>query len=266
MPALAIDDGPRIAYDDTGGDRPALVFSHGILMDRSMFEPQVAALGAEYRCVSWDQRGHGDTTAPPGPYSYWDSARDLLALLDHLDIATAVLAGMSQGGFVSLRATLLDPDRTRALVLLDTQAGTELPGAGEAYLELAETAHDSGLSDQLAGYVAALVIGQEDRCWEPWLTKWRERGVDDAALEAVRTLTTRDDITARLGDIRCPALVVHGDADASIPLDRAGALADGLPGAAGVTVVPGAGHAANLTHPVEVNRVIREFLAGLPGG
>jgi 3-oxoadipate enol-lactonase len=262
--ALALPDGPRLAYDDTGGAAPAVVFSHGLLMDRSMFDRQVAALRGDYRCIRFDQRGHGETTAPPGGYSYWDSARDLLALLDHLGIAAAVLAGMSQGGFVSLRAALLAPDRVRGLVLLDTQAGCERPGAGETYLSLAETARESGLSEDLTAHVASLIVGSDDRYWEPWRSRWQERGVDEAVLESVRTLLAREDITDRLPGIGCPALVVHGGADASIPLERAEALAAGLAGASGVQVVPGAGHAANLTHADRVTPLIRAFLDGLP--
>ena len=74
---------------------------------------------------------------------------------------------------------------------------------------------------------------------------------------------TRDDVTDRLGDITCPALVVHGTEDVSISMDKAEALAAGLPGSGPVVKVGGA-HAANLTNPEPVNAAIREFLAGLP--
>jgi pimeloyl-ACP methyl ester carboxylesterase len=76
-------------------------------------------------------------------------------------------------------------------------------------------------------------------------------------------LATRDDITDRLGEITCPALVIHGDVDASIPLDRAQALVDGIPNARPLVLIAGAGHAANLTHPEAANPAIREFLDSL---
>src|SRR6266481_3888407 len=109
MPSASVN-GISIAYSDSGGDGPAVVLSHGYLMDSSMFEPQVAALAPEYRVISWDERGFGGTRAT-GPFSYWDSASDVLGLLDHLGIDKAVLGGMSQGGFLSLRAALLAPER-----------------------------------------------------------------------------------------------------------------------------------------------------------
>src|SRR5246127_231698 len=111
MPVAAAN-GIEINYTDSGGTGPAVVFSHGFLMDHTMFDQQVAALTPEYRVIAWDERGHGGTRAT-GPFTYWDSAADALALLDHLGIERAVLAGMSQGGFLSLRAALAAPDRVR---------------------------------------------------------------------------------------------------------------------------------------------------------
>ncbi len=141
MPNAAVN-GTEISYADTGGDGPAVVLSHGILMDQSMFAPQVQALAPEFRVITWDQRGHGRDqrghggTPAHGPFSYWDSARDLLGLLDHVGVERAVLGGMSQGGFVSLRAALLAPDRVRGLILIDTQAGQEDPAVAGAYEQL----------------------------------------------------------------------------------------------------------------------------------
>jgi pimeloyl-ACP methyl ester carboxylesterase len=79
----------------------------------------------------------------------------------------------------------------------------------------------------------------------------------------MNTLATRDDVTGKLGQIKVPALVIHGDADAAIELSLAETLTAGLPNAE-LVVVPGAGHAANLTHPETVNPAIERFLAALP--
>src|ERR1700735_405291 len=117
-------NGIDIAYADSGGDGPAVILSHGYLMDHTMFDAQVAALAPDFRVITWDERGFGGTPAP-APFTYWDSARDALGLLDHLGVRQAVLGGMSQGGFLSLRAALLAPQRVRALILLDTQAALE---------------------------------------------------------------------------------------------------------------------------------------------
>src|SRR5262245_4732984 len=117
--------GQRIHYEDSGGSGPAVVLAHGFLMDRTMFDPQVAALSPDVRVIRWDGRAHGETEWDGRPFTYWDSASDLIALLDHLGLERAVVGGMSQGGFVGMRAALTHPERIEGLVLISTQAGVD---------------------------------------------------------------------------------------------------------------------------------------------
>jgi 3-oxoadipate enol-lactonase len=257
MPTADVN-GNRIAYWDSGGDGPAVVLSHGYLMDHTMFDPQRAALAPDYRVITWDQRGFGDTGAP-GPFTYWDSARDVLALLDHLGVRRAVLGGMSQGGFLSLRAALLAPERVRALVLIDTQAGKEDPAVTEGYEQLEAVWLDQGPAP-VQDVVASIILGPGQ--WDDWFVKWAS--LDRAQLRhAFRCLMDRDDITGRLGEITCPALVLHGTSDAAIPMAKAQSLCDGLAGATTLVPVDGAGHASNLTHPAQVNPPLLGFLGSL---
>src|ERR1700722_9085146 len=99
MPFAAVN-GQRAYFEDSGGHGAPVIFSHGFLMDHEMFNPQVAALAGEFRCITWDERGFGQTEAS-GPFTYWDSADDALALLTYLGVERAFLVGMSQGGFLS---------------------------------------------------------------------------------------------------------------------------------------------------------------------
>ncbi len=261
MPHAAIN-GQDLYYEDTGGEGPPVVFSHGFLMDHEMFAPQVAELRDIYRVITWDERGFGATESDGQPFTYWDSARDVLALLDHLGIERAVLGGMSQGGFLSLRAALLSPDRVRALVLIDTQAGTEDPETAAGYRQMLDTWIEHGYVDEVADVVAGLIIGDAEV--EPyWKDKWRTWPKERMAT-AGSALLDRDDVTDRLEEIEAPALVVHGTADVAIPLERAEALATLLPDCRGLIEVEGAAHAANLTHPGPVNTAMRGFLSGLP--
>jgi 3-oxoadipate enol-lactonase len=256
-------NGISIAYSDTGGDGPAVVFSHGYLMDRSMFDSQVAALAPEYRVITWDERGFGDTSAA-GPFSYWDSASDVIGLLDHLGIGQAVLGGMSQGGFLSLRAALLAPDRVRALVLIDSQAGLEDAAAAPAYEQMEQIWMEQGPAP-VQDVVASIILGPPDGPvdYAPWFAKWAAADRDELRL-AFRCLMDRDDITSRLGEISCPALILHGTADAAIAMDRAKAVQAGLAGPATLVEVDGGSHAANLSHPDQVNVAMLEFLRSLP--
>ncbi len=248
-------NGTEISYADTGGAGPVVVLSHGILMDQSMFEPQVQALAPEFRVITWDQRGHGGTQAP-GPFSYWDSAQDLLALLDLLGARRAVLGGMSQGGFLSLRAALLAPDRVRGLILIDTQAGLEDPAMGAGYEQLHETWRAQGPAP-VQELVSAIILGPGT--WDDWYAKWAAADIDQFTL-AFRCLMDRDDITGRLGEISCPALIVHGSADAAIPLSKAEQLRDTLGGPAKLAVIDGGTHASNVSHPAEVSAELLAFL------
>lgn len=258
MPDVTLPTGATVSYEESGSG-PAVVLSHGILMNGSMFEPQVAALRDAYRVITWDERGAG-LAEHGGAWTYWDSARDVLALMDHLGLETAVLGGMSQGGFLSLRAALLAPERVRALVLIDTQAGPEDPEGAGLYQGLADSWAAGGADAGTLELVAGIILGPADHV--PWINLWEQMPAHRAP-QLVRTLVGREDITDRLGEIRCPALVVHGSDDAAIPLAKAEALAEGLVGASAVVVVEGAGHAANLSHPEPVNAAIRTFLDAL---
>jgi 3-oxoadipate enol-lactonase len=266
MPTAAVN-GIQVSYADSGGDGPAVVLSHGYLMDQSMFDAQVAALAPEFRVITWDQRGHGGTRAP-GPFSYWDSARDVLALLDRLGIEQAVLGGMSQGGFLSLRSAMLAPQRVRGLILIDSQAGTEDDANRAGYEQLHQTWLDHG-PVAVQEIVAAIILGPGQ--WDGWYAKWAEQYAQWAPGDLAqltwpfRCLMDRDDITGRLGEIGCPALIVHGDQDAAIPGAKAEAMRDGLSGPTTFAMIGGAPHAANVTHPDAVNAEIVTFLGGLAG-
>lgn len=259
MPVATVN-GQSINYTDSGGDGPAVIWSHGFLMDHTMFDAQVAALSSDYRCVAWDERGFGATPAT-GPFTYWDSADDAVALLDHLGIEQAVFAGMSQGGFLSLRAALAHPDRVRGLILIDTQAGTEATEVIPQYEGmLAHWMSDAPLGE-VGELVAGLILGDPTLAAE-WIPKWEERR-HEMGEHPGNCLLSRDDITGRLGGIGCPALVIHGDADAAIPLDKGQVLADSIAGPTSMVVMPGGSHAANMTHPAETNEAIAAFLATL---
>ncbi len=171
MPTQLVN-GTSISYSDTGGDGPVVVFSHGYLMDSSMFGPQVEALAPAYRIITWDERGFGGTKAA-GEFSYWDSAADVLGLLDGLGIDRAVLGGMSQGGFLSLRAALTAPDRVRALVLIDSQAGLEDPATIPAYEQMEQIWMEQGPAP-VQDVVASIILGPPDGpvAYQPWFAKW----------------------------------------------------------------------------------------------
>jgi 3-oxoadipate enol-lactonase len=256
---LADVNGQRLYFEDSGGDGPPVLFSHGFLMDHEMWAPQVEALGRRYRCITWDERGHGGTPAT-GSFTYWDSAADGAALLDHLGIRSAVWVGMSQGGFLAQRAAVQSPDRVRALVMVDSAASTEDPDTVEPYNAL----HAEWMANGPAAVretVASIILGA-DVDWGPWFAKW-DAWPRDWMRHTFECLMGREDLHARLREITCPSLVIHGTADAAIPMERAEDLCSGLSACQGVVRVVGAPHASNLSHPGEVNAALAGFLDGL---
>jgi 3-oxoadipate enol-lactonase len=256
MPFAPVN-GQRLFFEDGGGDKPVVVFSHGNLMNRWMWAPQIEALRAEFRCLVWDERLHGNTEDDHGLYTYWDSATDLLGLMDHLDIDRAALVGHSQGGFLSLRAALVAPERVTALVLIDT-AGVAWPPEALAQMQGISDGFRTGGPDAVAAGLLDMLLGDPD-IHDDWLRSWRQQPNDRLA-DAVTVLMGVDDIAARLGEISQPALVVHGEADEPVPLQLGRMLREALPHAVDLVVVPGAGHTPSLTHAEQVNPALVAFL------
>jgi pimeloyl-ACP methyl ester carboxylesterase len=255
-------NGQRLAYEEAGSGEPVL-FSHGFLMDRSMFAPQLQALSDRRRCIAWDERGHGETQTSTDAFTYWDSARDALGLLDHLGIEQAVLAGMSQGGYLSLRAALLAPERVRALILIDTQDRPEDPEKVAGYDALiAAFKAPGGPPQEVLDVIAGLILGEGVPDAARWQQSWREIAPDTLDQIYATLVTREDDIAERLGELTMPVLIVHGEQDHAIELPAAERLAAELPNAE-LVVIPGAAHAPNLSHPEQVNPHIARFLDGL---
>ena len=261
MPLCEVN-GQWIRYEDPGGNLPPLVLAHGLLMDHEMFAPQVEALRSQCRVVTWDARCHGETETTDDSFSYWDLADDLKGLLDHLGIARAVVGGMSQGGFVALRFALNHPERVAALILLDTQAGAEDPEKVGIYGSMLDVWEEDGLNDQLAETIAAIVLGNDWPGRFEWISKWRQQP-RSLLRPAFNALVGRGDIHDRLGEIKAPALVIHGTADAAIDIELAERLCAGLVNSRPLVTIEGGGHACNLTHPKLVNPVVQKFLAEL---
>jgi 3-oxoadipate enol-lactonase len=168
-----------------------------------------------------------------------------------------VFGGMSQGGFLSLRAALTQPQRVKALVLMDTQAGVEDPTALGGY----QAMHDEWIANgpgNVQDVIAGLIIGMP-QLHDEWMAKWPAIPREQFSF-TFQCLVERDDITDKVSQITAPALIIHGEADAAIPMDKAEELAKALPNCEGIVRVPGGAHAANMTHPEIVNPPLREFL------
>jgi 3-oxoadipate enol-lactonase len=252
--------GARLVYE-VAGDGPAVVLIHGFGLDMRMWDPQVGPLADRFRVVRYDCRGFG-ASGPFDPAVPYTHAGDLVALLDHLDIGEAVLAGLSFGGRVALQAALADPARVRGLALLDAVLdGVPWdPESARALDEVARRVQEAGV---LAGREAWLA--------HPLFAAARERPDLAAALAAMVAgypgqhwlgqdphRETRRPVDVLEG-IGVPALVAVGERDVPGFREMSAVLARRIPGAA-YHLVAGAGHMVSMEQPAAINDLLISFL------
>jgi pimeloyl-ACP methyl ester carboxylesterase len=252
--------GQRFYVEDSGGDGLPVIMSHGFLMDHEMFESQVRALSPEFRCITWDQRGFGQTESDSEPFTVWDAAEDCAAVLDALAIPRAVILGMSFGGWLSTRFCLAHPERATALVIVDSYEEVDPPERSDAYRSIRDRVMNEGFSPDMADLMRSRLFGPSFDATR-WISKWRFRSplTYQASYEA---LIGRDDIGERLSDIVCPSIVFHGELNIWFGPDVSEHLASRLGNCRGVVRVPG-GHHSNIEVPEVVNPHLIDFLRSL---
>lgn len=260
MPEVSLN-GWKIGYR-AEGQGPPVLFVHGFLMDRTMFDPQVESLGDRYRFITPDLKCHGETEVRAEAHTQWDMVEDHVTLLDHLGIERAVWGGVSQGGFQSLRAALKYPERVAALVLIDTQAGPEDEIRAPMYEAFAQVVASEGWNEDVVQTAAISMFGSSagEELKKFWIDKWVSRP-SHASVEMIQSVTRREDITDRLGEIAAPAIVIHGEEDLAIEMERGEALANGLPNLIEFVKIPGAGHSSTVEQPQAVTEAIERFLS-----
>jgi 3-oxoadipate enol-lactonase len=195
---------------------PALVLSNSLGSSLAMWDAQAPALAERFRLVRYDIRGHGQSPVPPAPYTIDDVGRDVVALLDHLEIDRAHLAGLSLGGMTGMWLGINAPERLDRLVLLCTSARL---GPPDMWADRAELVREEGTAA-----VAEAGVGR-------WLTEPFIHDNPDVAaeLQAMIAATPDEgyaaccgviehmDLTDQLPAIQAPTLVIAGAQDPATP-------------------------------------------------
>ena len=248
------------------GAGPAVVFSHGTLMDAIMFAPQLDHLAERgYRAIAYNSRV---LTGKPAAHTLADLVEDCRTLLDDLGIRKCVLAGMSVGGFMALEFALAYPARLCGLIVIAGTSKDYTPEEREAYHREFNKLDVNGMVPRdFAEWVAPFCFGETTLASnKPLVEHWVDRWATTMPARAVHfqggSWLDKEDITVSLATIDLPVLVVHGEEDVPLPIDRAQAMADALPDATFVPVAE-AGHSANLEQPAAVNAAIARFLGRL---
>lgn len=254
-----------LACDDSGSGLP-LVLLHGFPLCRKMWAPQVAALSAAgWRVITPDLPGFGETPPLSGPVSMSAYADAVIALLDQLGIARAVVGGMSMGGYVLLNLAERYPQRLTAALYLVTRAAADDDLGRQRRTCMADSV-DGGDSRLVPDTFAGLLFAPATPAGRPELVEtvraWMDAAPPAGVIGGLLALRDRKDCRALLPALRTPALVVGAAEDLAVPPAHAEALAAGLPDAV-LRIVPGAGHMVNLEQPEVFNRILLDFLAGL---
>jgi 3-oxoadipate enol-lactonase len=252
-------NGIQIHYQ-VEGDGPWVVLSHSLACSLAMWAPQVAALRARYRVLSFDTRGHGGSDAPPGAYSLEQLADDVHGLLGALAVERPHFVGLSMGGMIGMTFALKYPGVFRSLVLCDTSSRIP-PEAKPVWDERIRIAGSEGMEP--------LVEPTLKRWFTEDLLKRRPPVVEEVARMIRATppvgyagcchAIPKIDVTDRLREIRCPIQVSVGEQDVGTPVAMSRAIHEAAPGSA-LAILPQASHLSNLEQPEAFNRALLGFL------
>ncbi len=241
-------------YYEVHGSGPTLLMSHGFSATSAMWSGQIEALSATHRLVLWDMRGHGQSDYPddPAAYSEDETVADMAAILDAVGAPTAIIGGLSLGGYMSLAFYARHPERATALLIIDTGPGFKQDSGRAAWNErslgTAARLEAEGL-EQLSGASA------ERR-------QSKHRNAQGLAHAARGMLTQRDaTVIHLLPDIKVPTMVLVGSRDTPF-LAATDYMAAKIPGATKI-IIDDAGHAANIDQPAAFNAAVTKFLATL---
>ncbi|MFD9041823.1 alpha/beta fold hydrolase [Streptomyces bottropensis] len=255
MPQLEVD-GAVLTYDDEGprdGDGVPLVFVHGWTANRHRWDHQVAHFSGKRRVIRLDLRGHGESRGP-GVRTIEELARDVLALLDHLEVERFVLVGHSMGGMISQTITLAHPERVERLVLVNS---------------IGRMTYSRGLLMAVSTRVPfkLFVAANIQRAFAPGHPREEIRSYIRASAatprEVVMTLygaMRAFDVLDRLGEISTPTLLVHGYHDIQLPVSQMLRMAKACQDAE-VRILD-AGHELPVEKPAELTATLDRFLTG----
>jgi len=248
--------------DDGSRDQPPIVFLHAFPLHGGMWQAQHDALTNIARCISFDVGGLGRSALPATPNMLEHVVDDLFTLLDYLHIQSAMLCGLSMGGYVALRAVERDAARVSGLVLANTQPAAD---GNEAKLRRADGIRKlraEGVVHYVDNFLTVALSAHTREHQQDVIATARKLMLDsgiDGMASALVALAARTDSTESLSQIKVPTLVLAGEHDAITPVPVMRAMADKIPNAE-FHVLPNAGHLSNLEAPELFNQRLIEHV------
>ncbi len=264
MPKIKVN-GVLLNYQDQGTGDETVLFVHGLLFNHRMFEAQVEALKSDYRCVSIDLRGQGDSEVTRDGYDIDNLTRDTVALIEALDCGPCHFVGLSMGGFIGLRLAIHHPRMLRSLSLLDTSADPE-PGENIfRYRMMASIGRIFGFRP-LMGQLLPIMFGKdtlEDEARRETLEYWKQQLRDNNRIGSSRAamgVIEREGVYPQLRQIKTPTLVIVGEQDVATTKDKSDRMHQAI-GDSEMLVVASAGHSSSVEKPAEVTRALQKFIS-----
>lgn len=239
-------------------DAPALVFNNSLGSDFRIWQEVAPHFADRFRVVLYDKRGHGLSDAPPAPYTMDDHTDDLFALLDHLNIESAALIGLSVGGMIAQRAAVRAPQRVKALVLCCTAAKIGSPDLWAQRIAAVEQGGIEPIAENVLQrwFTPAFHASRKDELagWRNMLVRMPSNGYAGTCA-AIRDA----DLTSDAARIAVPTLCVAGDQDGSTPADVVQGTANLIPSAR-FALIDGCGHIPCVEKPADLTQLIQRHL------
>lgn len=254
----------ELYHRDTGIGLP-VVLLHAFPLSSAMWLAQRESLASGYRVITPDQRGFGGSALGSDPPDLDRVADDVAALLDAKEIDSAVIGGLSMGGYVAMAVLRRHPQRVRGLLLADTKASADSEPVREKRASIAATVEAGDLTP-LVSEVLPTLVGPTTVSSRQ-LVLGRIRGMVQSApgpavAWAQRAMAARPDSFDTLRAVRVPALVIVGEEDELSPPAEAEQLAEAIP-QAHLVRLPAAGHLSAVETPEPFNAAVAAFLATL---
>ncbi|MEO8357376.1 MAG: alpha/beta hydrolase [Chloroflexota bacterium] len=216
METIIVND-VRLAYERHGKGTP-LVLLHGFPLDRHVWDDVVPLLEDSFDLIIPDLRGFGGSSTVDSFYAMEDFALDIAGLLDHLGLDKAAIAGHSMGGYAALAFARLFPERVLGLGLVSSQVLADAPERKEGRHKSAAEVADKGIASVVEMMTPKFT---PDIRLQEYARKSMEQQQPAAYIGALKAMAERVDSTPLLASITFPVVIVHGDADSLIPIDRA---------------------------------------------
>jgi pimeloyl-ACP methyl ester carboxylesterase len=262
MPKAPVN-GTELNYRDSGNSKDVVLLLHAFPLHSGMWTRQIAALEKRHRVVALDYRGLGKSAVPPEAFTMSLLAEDVRALLQHLRIERAGVAGLSMGGYLAFELYRQLPGLFRGLALCDTKAAADTEEGKAGREKFARTAIERGLGWVADEMIPKLLRPDPDPATVKEVRGLITGGTPAGVAAAQRAMAGRPDSTATLAAMTCPVLVVVGEQDGLTPPAESEKMARAAKGAKLVRI-PGAGHLSCIESPEPFNAALSQFFDTLP--